>query len=373
MQEKTGYRIASFNIEKFSKQSVFSTAEKATKKDLDTVARIIRENEIDIIAIQEISHPLALKELLEIIAQQYAKEEPCVGGVEHKNIPRLSNLIREVHGYSTKHWEGRWAKPGTIYRDKVAEGYAFIWNKDRIKLVTNYKNEVFEPRIGYRLKNGSLVRPPFVGRFMPIRGRFEFRLINTHIAWKEPSRSDQHAQESTAEKITDYALRINELETLLGRVYASLSKKQYDENQQDRHARPLAAYTFLLGDYNLNLPGKGVSDKIPSTLSQYTKHDMEIITVNDQLTTLRKPSNDPQKEQQLRSDPVMEHHLANNYDHFSYDKNRFAKIASPKVDVIYAFDYYTSNNEQSKYDQYQEKVSDHLPIILDIDIRLNQD
>jgi hypothetical protein len=198
-------------------------------------------------------------------------------------------------------------------------------------------------------------------------------LINTHIAWEKPSHSDPQA--SSVEKMTDYALRIKELETLLSRVYASLSKKQYDENRQDLHARPLSAYTFLLGDYNLNLPGRGDRYKMPEALAQYSKDGLEIITVNDQLTTLRMPTNDPQKEQQLKSDPIVEHHLANNYDHFSYDRMRFInlQIADPKVDVIYAFDYYTATNEQSKYDQYRKKVSDHLPIVLDIDIRLSRD
>lgn len=41
------------------------------KKDLDTIGKIIRENQFDIIAIQEIYHKEALKELLEEIAIVY--------------------------------------------------------------------------------------------------------------------------------------------------------------------------------------------------------------------------------------------------------------------------------------------------------------
>lgn len=51
MQNKTGYRIASFNIEKFSRQSISSSAERSGRKDLDMIGRIIREHEIDIIRV----------------------------------------------------------------------------------------------------------------------------------------------------------------------------------------------------------------------------------------------------------------------------------------------------------------------------------
>ena len=70
MVEKSGLRIASFNIQKFSAISVMAKANGETKKDLDTIGRIIQENQFDIIAIQEIYHKEALKELLEKIAMQ---------------------------------------------------------------------------------------------------------------------------------------------------------------------------------------------------------------------------------------------------------------------------------------------------------------
>ena len=60
----TGIRIASFNIQKLSSNSVKIKSDGETKKDLDTIGRIIRDNPFDIIAIQEIYHKEALKELL---------------------------------------------------------------------------------------------------------------------------------------------------------------------------------------------------------------------------------------------------------------------------------------------------------------------
>ena len=144
------YRIASFNIQKFSRLSVKRDESGSTKKDLDTIGRIIRENNIDIIAIQEILHQNALKELLENISLQYSTE--CMGdNLRRGNIETGSfnsnNLMNDSYGYRTKHWEGRWAAPNSRYGGNIAEGYAFIWNRDRISLVTNSKGECFEPRI----------------------------------------------------------------------------------------------------------------------------------------------------------------------------------------------------------------------------------
>lgn len=367
MSEKRGYRIASFNIENFSFQSVFSASESECRKDIKMIAQIIQKNDIDIIAIQEISHPYALKLLL---------QELCSVGIENANPPNKSNLTRVTYGYSTRDWEGRWAKPVSKYSDLAAEGYALIWNKQRIKLVTNYEGEVFEPRIGFNLQYGQLVRPPFIGRFMPIKGRFEFRIINAHFAW-EPPKNANNDQIQTAHK-SSIAFREHELESLFSTVYSSLAKKQYDVNREDRHARPLTPYTFLLGDYNMNLTGMGEGATMPKEYLPYECGDLQIVTVNSELTTLKKLPRDPDKIEEFRSDCIDDHHLANNYDHFSYDQRKYVshEIADPLVSVVAAYKNYedktyenTTGDYQAKFDLYKKKISDHLPIILDIDVR----
>jgi hypothetical protein len=135
-----------------------------------------------------------------------------------------------------------------------------------------------------------------------------------------------------------------------------------------------------LGDYNLNLN----SAKRPPTLSSdavfekknecieiMSKGLLKIITVNDQLTTLRGKPRDQEKQMLLQADPIVEHHLANNYDHFSYDTNKF-KIR-PEVGTIFAFEQFANaaTQDETKYDLYLKKVSDHLPICLEIDVRKN--
>ena len=104
MEEKTGIRIATFNIQKFSALSVKTKARGETKKDLDTIGKIIRENQFDIIAIQEIYHKEALKELLEKIAMQYAVEERMQRGSRLVENPYIAGKTSESFGYRTKHW-----------------------------------------------------------------------------------------------------------------------------------------------------------------------------------------------------------------------------------------------------------------------------
>ena len=357
------YKILSFNIQKFSRMATSASG----KKDLDTIARIIRESGADIIALQEVVNKEALKALLEKIARQYVWDNFW----KHKTGSEMSGLARydrtnDSYGYRTKHWEGRWAAPKSAYGNGAAEGYAFIWNTDRIKLVTNLKGESFEPRIETNSDQASLVRPPFVGRFMPIKGRFEFRLINVHIAFSAPAKMPD---------MKDQDLRTSELTTILDTVYTGWAMKRYDVNRQDRYPQSLEAYTFVLGDYNLNLrQSSAKGSTLPDDLAVFKTGKMEIVTVNEALTTLKqKPGNaEEAKKREIDRDA----NLANNYDHFSYDRVRLSKhqIDKPQVGVIYAFDrYQLTNSGQTQYDQYREQVSDHLPIYLTIHINKRHD
>ena len=357
MHVKEGIRIASFNIEKFGDKSVELKAGQYSRKDLDMIAKIISENLIDIVAIQEITHQYALKELIQKLS------------VSTVDVIRLPNegQTAEIYACKSSTWEGRWAKPRSIYSDRAAEGYAFLWNKKTTQLVTNYNKKVFEPRIGYRVKKGALVRPPFIGRFRPIHGYYEIRIINSHIAWDAPK---DVKNENDIDLMTQYRLRdlrINELTALIDTVYIGFEKKHYDVDGYDTCALPMPAYTFLLGDYNLNLPGIGQGAKMPPELAVRKIDRDEIVTVNAELTTLKDTPDEPESKR------IYENPLANNYDHFSYNKNALIhhNIADPQVGVVYAFDYYAKDEteDRSKYDLYKDKVSDHLPIILDIDIR----
>ena len=379
------FKIASFNIQKFSSLSVKANKEGETRKDLKTIANIIRDNHFDIVAIQEIYHKEAMKELLETISGQYASS--CGGELKRGNYkidttPGISSRMNDSYGYRTKHWEGRWAQPISYYGgNNIAEGYAFIWNRDRIKLVTNTRGESFEPRIADFGGANELARPPLIGRFMPINGRYEIRLINVHIVYALPSKKINEDEDmeldETQTDIKDYELRRKEFESIARSIYVEYSNQKYDKTRHDKLARNLVAYTFMLGDYNLNLStvkGQSSAKLTPMNESISVSSGMNIITVNDKLTTLRGKPKDPEKIEELRIDQVVEHHLANNYDHFSYDYNKIEShdIAKPDEGVVMAFEYYCDSDTETKYDIYRSKVSDHLPIYLEFDVRKRQ-
>ncbi len=224
-----GYIIASFNIQKFGKQSVTRDENGEIRKDLDKIAKIIRDNNFDIIAIQEIYHKEALKELLEKISSQYAEDILKRGNYNIKTANGISSRMNDSFGYRTKHWEGRWAQPKSHYGGNIQEGYAFIWNRDRIQLVTNMKGDSFEPRIADFGEAGKLARPPFIGRFMPINSRYELRLINTHIVYSIPAKKidedEDEAEEETKTDKNDYELRRDEFNILARNIFYTIKNR----------------------------------------------------------------------------------------------------------------------------------------------------
>lgn len=359
--------------------------EGVVRKDVDAIAKIIRENSFDIIAIQEIFNKEALKELLEKISNQYAEVSPgnrLLRGNYETDTYNIGSRMNASYGYRTKHWEGRWAQPISNFGGNIAEGYAFIWNRDRIKLVTNMKGETFEPRIADFGGASRLVRPPFLGRFMPINGSYEFRLINTHIVYAVPGKRLEEDEDNESEisqaDLKDYELRRQEFETLVRTIYVDYSEQKYDKTGHDRFARNLVPYTFILGDYNLNMSNvRGQSsarmDAMQESMTIKSKGLLNVVTVNSEFTTLKGRPRDEEKVKLLQQDSLIEHHLANNYDHFSYDRNLYIRhqISDPEVGTILAFEMFkdVETQDTTKYDIYRSKVSDHLPICLEIDIR----
>jgi hypothetical protein len=150
----------------------------------------------------------------------------------------------------------------------------------------------------------------------------------------------------------------------------------YDKTGHDKNARYLIPYTFLLGDYNLNSSNARSKSSARLTpelenMSVSSNGNLNIKTINSELTTLRGIPQDERMAESLRRDPMVENHLANNYDHFTFDSNKFRvhQIAEPECGVIMAFEQYQDTNENSRFELYRNNVSDHLPIYIDFDIR----
>ena len=312
------YRIASFNLCKFSTN---------TNKDLDMVAQIIIDNQVDILAVQEIFSEQAGKNLL------------------LKLGPR---------------WDGRWDTPNSR-SSSAAEGYAFFWNTDRIGLSKRKNGTEFEPVIHNQYPHkdgGSLIRNPYYGRFvLKANEMTEIRLINTHIMFSQSrgvNESEDH--DSSIEHMGDVSLRKREFEILASKILPKLDDKAYDYQWNEVDGICRRPYTILLGDYNLNLRESGARDAFieqPLIIIKEANSEKHIVTIQTDLTTLKaKTLENPQIDG-----------YRNNFDHFTYDSNRPMRVKSWAVDAPNDSRYYSGN-----YEQYKENVSDHLMIILEMEL-----
>lgn len=317
------YRIGSFNMCKFSFQS---NAEVKIKKDIAKICEIIEDN-FDIVAIQEILSKDTL------------------------NYRLLRNL--------NPSWKGKWDQPKASTTN-AAEGYAFLWNTKRFKLMTKRNRygieEVIEPVIidNYHVGPGQqrLLRDPYYARFIPVNGPFfELRLFNTHIRYSAGSGGENEEEE--IEDIGTIMARRQELDILIKSVCDRFGDKRYGDNR--------AVYAFLLGDYNLNIRN-GINP------SPYLLPDrVEIVdgrtrkcyrTVQEEKTTLKRPD---------KVDETTIDKFANNYDHFTYDEERLVNTLGIGLD---AFRIDTLSAEWCGGDvlQHRIKISDHVPVSLVIDI-----
>lgn len=371
-------RIASFNIEKFSRQSVYYAEDSESRKDIEMIAKIIRENNFDIIALQEVFHPEALKCLLRVLSNQIPIDVP---------VSRMGLYTAQIAGFKSDKWEARWAKPRTKYSDMAAEGYAFIWNTKRIELSKNMKGKAFEPRIADYGHASELVRPPLIARFNPLRSYYEIRLINTHIVFSIKDEDKLRSNQDGELISSSTKLRNLELQILLKGIYKRFSKMVFDYRGIDKYARNLVPYTFLLGDYNLNLQDVNHVAR-PSECLDFDnsigyingRKKMWIETVNSKKTTLRKNylSTDNTSNSDITTVKTdvsrsyeAEDYLANNFDHFSFDLDRLDDhdIAFPEHGVICAYENYKDDEVNNRFEQYTKKVSDHLPIYLDFNLK----
>lgn len=335
------YIIGSFNVRNLSEN---------TKARGNQIAEIIKKEQMDIIALQEV-----------LGKKGYYKK------IALKDIMECLNRSNNV-------WDCAWEPASGISGDQRGEGYAFIWKTTRLKKVeteikTDVGNEqirVFEPRIWkqYRLDKNlgqkKLVRNPFYGRFTPSGlggGNFEIRLITTHI------RFDGEKGENDP---SYHIMRKNELKVLTQNIYAQLEDKRYGVG--------MPAYTILLGDYNLNLKNSGASyPHIDQSDEQAIIIDgpniKKIITVQSELTTLKRSINNLGEDISNDPEAPVPSGYANNYDHFSYDINRLDAV-NPRYRAANIIENgrYTYRGD---YEKYKKEVSDHIPIIITLTPNVN--
>lgn len=332
------YRIGSFNVKNLSwglKKS----------RDLDFIANIIKE--FDIIALQEVLSEGKILEgpTLKDVSGQAA-------AYEHSLRYRLGD-----------NWDMCWLDPKTDSKwypylgdDRRGEGYAFLWRKDRFQCPVNERGVEVRPRIYRRYKpdyaSGELrlMRDPGYGRFQCVdMPNAEIRLITTHIVFGKP-------KEDNLRKIIDHGsatMRKKEFLVLAHSIYTRISEDYNDINSN-------VPYTIILGDYNLNLPDSYagspyvpdyvVLDAQSNVISRYQYEEKgvyQINTVQSDLSTINDSGDN----------------YASNYDHFSFDDHTGRSIVKGTPHRL------NSVERIGSHQTYKEAVSDHIPIMLEIDLK----
>ena len=364
-------------------------------RDLKLIAEIIREEGFDVVALQEV-----LSEGKAFISPNYAKK--CI--------------LMELGG--EREWGFEWADASSKTADNRGEGYAFLWNKRRLRLTTtkleNGSIREFKPQMLNNVKSRVMQRYPYYARFTPqgaLGGtNFEIRLICIHTHY---GKNDSHANR---------AIRQIELDTIMKEIYPQISDKIYKND--------MPHYTIILGDYNAELwrpwreqnrkrenaelraNGKSppkmpmcIPDEVVVESSKWGKRII-IKTVQDKLTTL-KSSNDSQQDSgycaaeshptelgdisecnidfenmNFQSKIAAEYSSAEcrdmfleetsdsnncysrNYDHFSFEEAQFEDVKW-KVKRVNAVREYCGNDPE----KYIKTVSDHVPIMMEINLK----
>ncbi len=314
------YIIGSFNLRDFNFANKSSDGTNETiQRDYDLITKIIIKEKFDVVALQEVNAELPLNHLTENYLNKYknsCREYKCSFGEDMPNL----------------------------YGSKDPERYGFIWNAKRLRLLNLRRGK--NPGYYQNAKANTLIRPPYYARFtardMLGGSNFELRLVNTHIVF------------GTQEKD-----RIEEFNILVKQVLPRICDHQ--EVSEDGEMMP--AYTFLLGDYNLALNKSERSiyriDNVTDT--NYTGKWRSFRTIQDEKTTLiRNPT----------GQESLDMCYANNYDHFTYEDDLGHKLRLTPERVEALTKYFPElTSPADKLNDYRNKVSDHVPIKLTVDLQ----
>ena len=287
------------------------------KKNINAIAGIILQEHMDIVALQEVFRPEAIGKLIQ-----------ALGPLE---------------------WELSWKNPEKNESNNANEGYAYIWRKRRLKKVEtvlpNNKIRKFEPRIynQYRkLGSEGILRPPYYGRFtpsgLPGGNEMELRLLNIHIRF------------SGTDFDSDIKARQREAIILSQELLPIIQDRVYGTNYN--------TYTLILGDYNLNIDNGINNSPYLYSFIELNRNGktINIVTEQDQKTTL--------KQNQDLEFLYDEERFANNYDHFTFDNSIREKCAILQCRRVDGHKYIDND-----FLRYKNEISDHMPILIEIDIR----
>ena len=153
-----GYRIGSFNLRNIGLTALGNENE----RDLKKIAEIIRKEQFDVVALQEI-----LSEGKAFISESYAKK---------------SIMMELGNG-----WDFEWADAESSLQDNRNEGYAFVWNTRRLRMAStrllDNTERVFKPRI-CSMNKEEIKRKPYYARFTPVGTVVGGPALCAYMFWK---------------------------------------------------------------------------------------------------------------------------------------------------------------------------------------------
>lgn len=354
------YKIGSFNCHNMGRNC---SDEKILK-----ISQIINGEKFDIVALQE------------VFSSENAENQGHVITATSGDFP-VSAIIRNLEGGK---WKGYFCAPKQA-RD-AKEGYAFLWNENRVHLpkvrLENGIERVYYPRIFNQYKKNDqkihlpitaeekykdailrteLVRNPLYARFIPNgQPKMELRIINTHIRFSKNAGTNSDNTDNVS--LPDRLLRIKEFNVIAKTIYPKAADKIYGKEDSGGVG---SFYTIMIGDYNLNLNRNWT--KSPYVLEEVFEINdngkiKKMQTFQDGLTTIRRISEENEEEFKNQQKYI------NNYDHVTFDVNQFTgkglKTSVSKVDAVRKY----NNND---FVNYRKNISDHIPIYLEFDNNAN--
>jgi len=314
-------------------------------RDLDRIAKMINYYHLDIVALQEV-----------------LAEGKIINGIALKDpVGQARAYDRSLKRRLCGPWDSQWAQPvlskeNEPFRegDRRGEGYAILWRTDKLDLPNSRGRKPFRPEIlsNYKPEIAAsqlrLIRDPLYARFL-LKNRHvaELRILVTHIVF---------GKSNSLDGIVDYGavkMRQKEFEILAGQLYRRVAEYY-------KVPDPTSPYTILLGDYNLNL---GSYPAVPAVACFDAKgrpvpensSKAHIYTYQSDISTIKRDTPE----------------YANNYDHFSFDERTKRIVRMDSIHSIDLVNKYTKEGDvtpEQRFDRYRKEVSDHLPIIMEVNL-----
>mgnify|MGYP004647292787 CR=1 FL=1 len=342
-----GIRIASFNMHNISPKA---------DRDLDRIAAIILGKR------NHLSNGIEDNKPFDIVAmQEVLSEGRAITGHMVKNvIAHRTALEKSLIWRLGKNWDAFWMSPRTHAKDeneydKRGEGYLFLWNTQKFELLKDKDGNIIEPTIFQHYKTAPgmprLIRDPLYGRFKIKHTKSELRLITTHIISGKPANP-------LIPDVGTLILRRNEFNILAGSIYKRISDYRKDINTT-------VPCTVILGDYNLNLASSDANNykfDFPGEVACFDSKGYRV--------PINSPNSTCIYTIQSEKTSLGDGHYANNFDHFSFDDDtRKIVVRCNQLDAVHSHEKPEDQTEEQKFARFKKEVSDHVPIILDIDLR----